>query len=860
MNGVVSMLTEEYTTAIREYLAGSGEAALRLAYEAGRRALEEGMGVLELVAAHQAPLIQALRSETTEAGKERVLMQALGCLAEGLSPFEMVLRGTQEGSERLQRSLSSLQSVEEQLRSQNKELTVAHRSVEKERRRYQTLFDFAPDGYLVTGLEGAIREANTAAATLLRTPQEMLPGQSLQEFVVEADRSEFRERLHNLHLGAVNRMEDWQIYIQPRSGPPIPVALTVVAERGAPAVAGLRWLVRDVTRRRRLEKERARSLVGEARAEAARRFEFLAEASSRLVDSFDVESNLISVARLTVSFLGGWCFVGIIEPDGAFKQLEVAHGDLVPADLTTALRRHCLLRTQTNEENARQLLDPQVIDPISGVWLDQVSDGPEHAELLRHINGGSAMVLPLRIHDRLMGVMTLISPGGARGYRPTDLLFGGDLARCCALALENARLYRDVVAERDKAEQASRAKDEFVAILAHELRNPLTPILGWTEALKRHALISRDPVLRAGVSAMERNAKMLARLAGDCVDLARISERKIQVEHKPADLNAIILASVETVREMATARGLRLMLDLAPELVQVLGDTMRLEQVVMNLLINAVKYTERDGLVSIRTISSGEEAEVQIQDTGIGIDPAFLDLIFQPFRQGTASWLTSQSGLGLGLTITRQIVEMHGGRVWAESPGLGHGSTFHVRLPLSTLTHEESQGQVSRPPFENQGAGIQLLLVEDSEDILFLMKGQLEEQGYAVTTARNGRTGIEAARSRRPDVIISDIKMPVMDGYELIRTIRATPELRTLPAIALTGFGTRGSNERALEAGFDACLSKPSEREDLLAVIRKFTERKFTERKVTERDSSVPTGSSISLIAHSAQERPRDES
>jgi PAS domain S-box-containing protein len=846
MNGA---LTEEYTAAIREYLAGSGEAALRLAYESGRRALVEGLGVLELVAAHQAPLVQALRTETTEKGKERVLMQALSCLAEGLSPFEMVLRGTREGNERLQRSLSSLQSVEEQLRSQNEDLTIAHRSVEKERRRYQALFDFAPDGYVVTGLEGAIREANAAAAALLRTSQEMLPGQSLHEFVVEADRSEFRERLHSLHLRTVDRWEDWQIHIQPRDGSPIPVALTVVAERAVPAVAGLRWLIRDVTARRRLEKERARSLVGQARAEAARRFEFLAEASSLLVNSFDVEANLISVARLTVSFLEGWCFVGIIEPDGTFRQLEVAHADPALTDLATALRRHCLLRTRTNEANATQLLGPQVINPLTGAWLDGIADGPDHAELLRQINGSSAMVLPLRIHDRLMGVMTLISSGAARGYRPSDRLFGGDLARCCALALENARLYRDVVAERDKAEQANRAKDEFVAILAHELRNPLTPILGWTQALKGNALILRDPVLRAGVSAMERNAKMLARLAGDCVDLARISERKIRVEHKPTDLNAIILASVETVREMAISRGLRLMLDLGSEPLQVLGDTMRLEQVVMNLLINAVKYTEQDGLISVRSISSGKEAEIEVQDTGIGIDPAFLDLIFQPFRQGTASWLTSQSGLGLGLTITRQIVEMHGGRVWAESPGLGLGSTFHVRLPLTTLTHEESRVDIPIGP-ESQGRGIQILLVEDSEDILFLMKAELEELGYAVTTARDGRTGIEAAKTHRPDVIISDIKMPIMDGYELIRTIRATPELRTLSAIALTGFGTRGSSERALAAGFDACVSKPAEREELLAVIR----------ELTERDSSAPTGTSFSLASHSAEERLGDES
>jgi two-component system CheB/CheR fusion protein len=173
-----------------------------------------------------------------------------------------------------------------------------------------------------------------------------------------------------------------------------------------------------------------------------------------------------------------------------------------------------------------------------------------------------------------------------------------------------------------------------------------------------------------------------------------------------------------------------------------------------------------------------------------------------------------------------------------------------VRLPLSTLTYEESHVDVPMARSGSQGNGIQLLLVEDSEDILFLMKAELEELGYAVTTASDGRAGIEAAQTHRPDLIISDIKMPVMDGYELIRTIRATPELRTLSAIALTGFGTRGSSERALEAGFDACVSKPPEREELLAAIRKFTEK----------NSSVPAGSSFSLTAHSSEERLRDES
>src|SRR6266481_9375059 len=332
MNKSDSILAREYAVAMQEYLTG-GEAGLRRAYEAGRRALAEGMGVLDILAAQQAPMISALKSQVLEQDKELALERALNCLAESLSPFEMVLRGAQEANARLQQSLSSVQSVEEQLRRQNEDLIAAHRAVEKERGRYQALYDFAPDGYLVTGLEGAILEANTAAAAILQTPKEVLPGQSLSEFVVKADRDEFRERLRGLHTGALGRVEDWQISIQPREGPPIPAALTVVAERSVPAVASLRWLIRDVTERKRVEKERARWLLGRAKAQAARRFEILAEASSLLVGSPDVESSLISVARLTAPFFAGWCFISLVEPDGSLRQLEAAEGDASAADL-----------------------------------------------------------------------------------------------------------------------------------------------------------------------------------------------------------------------------------------------------------------------------------------------------------------------------------------------------------------------------------------------------------------------------------------------------------------------------------------------------------------------------------------------
>ena len=824
MNKSDSILAREYAVAMQEYLTG-GEAGLRRAYEAGRRALAEGMGVLDILAAQQAPMISALKSQVLEQDKELALERALNCLAESLSPFEMVLRGAQEANARLQQSLSSVQSVEEQLRRQNEDLIAAHRAVEKERGRYQALYDFAPDGYLVTGLEGAILEANTAAAAILRTPKEVLPGQSLSEFVVKADRDEFRERLRGLHTGALGRVEDWQISIQPREGPPIPAALTVVAERSVPAVASLRWLIRDVTERKRVEKERARWLLGRAKAQAARRFEILAEASSLLVGSPDVETSLISVARLTAPFFAGWCFISLVEPDGSLRQLEAAEGDASAADLARELRRHCLFGGTVERDRDVLLAGPQLMEPLTGEWYDLAADGPQHATLLRQLRGNSALVLPMRIHNRLMGVLTLVSVFGSRPFRPADRALGEDLARRCALALDYARLYREVVAERDKAEEASRAKDQFVAILGHELRNPLTPIVGWTRILKRRAVISQDPVLAEGVRAMEKNALTLRRLIDDCLDLVRISEGKIQTERKSVDLNQIVLTSVEAVREMAAERELSLKVELTREPLPVLGDTTRLEQVIMNLLINAVKYTNSGG-ISIRSVWMGEEIEVEITDTGIGIDPASLKQIFEPFRQETGSWLTSQSGLGLGLAIARRIVEMHEGRIWAESAGLGRGSTFRVRLPLAATGDQGSgAGAVEQSP-AGRGSSIRILLIEDSDDVLFLMKTELEGMGHNVVAATDGQRGLEAARAHPPDLIISDIRMPVVDGYELIRAIRADPELNEIPAIALTGFGAKTDIERALAAGFNGCLSKPAEPEEIADLIKQLTERR----------------------------------
>lgn len=816
MKATAKELGEEYSAAMRDYLAGQGEAALRRAYEAGRHALAQGLGVLEMATAHQEAVMGAMRhpqgtQEPSTQDKDRALARAMTCFAESLSPFEMVLRGVQESHGRLRQSLLDLERAEEEIRAQNRKLAAAHDAAEKERRRYRELFEFAPAGLLATGVDGTIREANEAAAAMLgAASKEALAGRSFWEFFAQSDRARLEADLRPVEAGTADHIEEGPLPILPAGKTPFLAAVTMQAE-GIPPRSSVLWMIREVGNRAPAKAHKPRGAL---------RMELLVEASAILLGSFDAENNLAKVARLALPFLGEWCFVNVADQEG-LRQIEVARAGDDSSGLAAALKPFRLFPAGLDGHRFGTL---PVIEEVTPAWCSEASENHEHAALLAQLCGGSSMTVPLRQGDRLLGALIFMSRRGAN-YRPEDIALADDLGQHCAMALESARRQAQAIDERDKAERASRAKDEFLAILSHELRNPLTPLIGWTRMLRQQALVSQDPLLAEGVRSMERNARTLERLVGDCLDLTRISEGGIRMERKPVDLNQIIAASVEGVKEMAAAKGLRVDVQLAPESVLLMGDAMRLEQVIVNLLVNAVKYTDRGGSVFVRCARIAGDVEVEVRDTGAGIHPAFLEHVFEPFRRGSDSWLTNRSGLGLGLAIARRIVEMHGGRIWGESAGLDHGSTFRVRLPMAAAVADNSRELgVTRESEVNEG--LRILLVEDSEDILFLLRVELEMAGHSVSTAVDGRIGLAAARTYQPDLIISDIKMPGMDGFEFIRQIRASEGLAQTPAIALTGFGGASDFERAIEAGFDACVSKPAEPREISALIRKLTEKR----------------------------------
>lgn len=371
---------------------------------------------------------------------------------------------------------------------------------------------------------------------------------------------------------------------------------------------------------------------------------------------------------------------------------------------------------------------------------------------------------------------------------------------------------------RSQAEVANRIKDEFLAILSHELRSPLNPILGWTQLLKRGRL-SPEKTIQA-LNSIERNAKLQTELIEDLLDVSRILRGKLILTETPVKLGEVIDSAIETVRLAAQAKFIQIHNEFNPNVRPVLGDANRLQQAVWNLLSNAVKFTPPGGQVTIYLTQAEDCAQIQVQDTGSGIDPDFLPHVFESFRQADSTTTRTFGGLGLGLAIARHLVELHGGRIWAESSGLGQGATFTVSLPLLPESGEPSPPELIAPELPNL-QGIKILVVDDILDTREFLVFLLEMEGALVQAVESAEMAISVIKNWQPDVLVSDIGMPELDGYGLIRTLRSRPpqEGGTLPAIAVTAYAGESDRQAILAAGFDAHIPKPVEPLELAQAI-----------------------------------------
>jgi signal transduction histidine kinase len=376
----------------------------------------------------------------------------------------------------------------------------------------------------------------------------------------------------------------------------------------------------------------------------------------------------------------------------------------------------------------------------------------------------------------------------------------------------------ELVRLNEELSEANRAKDVFLATLSHELRTPLTPVLGWVNLLRAGGAASDPSMLAQGLDAIERNARLQARLVDDLLDISRVVSGKLRFERESVNLRSVVESAVETVRADADARRVRLEVELPAPHVGVVGSPVRLQQVVWNLLSNAVKFTPAGGLVRVYTTRENGEARVVVEDTGVGIDSEFLPHVFDRFRQADGSTTRQYGGLGLGLAIARALAELHGGWVRAESEGRDKGSRFTFALPCTELASEDEQPALETAPAR---AGLPVLVVEDSSETLELLQILFARRGYEVVSAASASEAIARAREQTPAVIISDISMPETDGYTLLQQLRRLPGLEGVPAIALTGHAMDEDRDRALAAGFAAHVAKPIVPDDLLRLVNR---------------------------------------
>jgi PAS domain S-box-containing protein len=537
--------------------------------------------------------------------------------------------------------------------------------------------------------------------------------------------------------------------------------------------------------------------------------QFLANASAALASVVDYQNTLQKLARLAVPDFADWCAVDMPSEDGVLQRVAVAHVDPARVELAHQLHRrfppdpnashgvYHILRT------GRAELVPRITDAVLAASVQD----PEYLQVLRELGLRSYIGVPLTARGKTLGVMMFIAAESGRQYDERDLALAEDLAHRAAVAVDNARLY-------EALRESDRRKDEFLAMLAHELRNPLAPILTGLHILRTPTVA--EPARQKTVGMMERQIDYLVRLVDDLLDVSRIMRGKIELRKELVDLDILVTRAVEMARPFIDAEGHRLVVELPAEPLRIEADPVRVAQVLGNLLHNAAKYTDHGGTIQLTAHCEGCQAVVRVRDTGIGIAPEFLPRIFDMFVQADRRTKSSQGGMGIGLTLVRSLVEMHGGQVEAFSDGPGRGSEFVIRLPLATTHHgpmPAADPPASAAPVLASPASVKVLVVDDNIDAADSLAMLLRLQGHAARVALDGSAALNLAAADPPDVAFLDLGMPGMDGYELARRFREDPILRRVRLVALTGWGQEQDRRRTKEAGFDLHLVKPAEPE-----------------------------------------------
>jgi PAS domain S-box-containing protein len=714
---------------------------------------------------------------------------------------------------------------------------------EEARARLAAIVESSDDIIVSKTLQGIIMTWNKGAERTLGYTAEEVIGKSITIIIPPERLDEEPRVLERLARG--ERIEHYETVRRRKDGTLLDVSLTVSPIRdGEGRIIGASKIARDITARKRTE---------EALADERRLLEVLNQTGPLIASQLDLQSVVQSVTDAATKLSGakfGAFFYNVANEQGGSFLLYALSGATREAFEKFGLPRNTPVFNATFRGEGV-------------VRSEDITKDPRYGSMPPHHGMPAAGHLPLRSYlavpvvsrsGTVIGGLFFGHPLVGVFTERTERLIAGVAAQA-AVAIDNARLYEDVRraaqerehlleaerAARTEAERVSLMKDEFLATLSHELRTPLNAILGWSQILASGV---RDPQeIEEGLAVIERNARVQTQLIEDLLDMSRVISGKLRLDVQRVDVQDVVKAAVASVRHSAEAKDIRLHVVLDPLAGPVRGDPNRLQQCFWNLLSNAIKFTPKGGRVHVGLARVDSHVEVCVADNGQGIKPEFLPHVFERFRQADASTTRRHGGLGLGLAIVKHLVELHGGSVRAESGGEGQGSTFCIDLPVmvvhgppaaeppprsaapaTALGPGASIDRLDYPPLD----GITVLAVDDEADARELLRRVLEQCGARVILAASAREGLEAVRRERPDMIISDIGMPGVDGYTFIRDVRRLKpdEGGRTPAAALTAFARAEDRTRALRAGYQTHVAKPVEPMELTAVVASLAERR----------------------------------
>ena len=696
--------------------------------------------------------------------------------------------------------------------------------------RLRAMFNHAAVGIAVAALDGRFVEMNRKFTDILGYSAVELQQLTFADITHPDDLAPTTASVLRLVDGAIPDYSIENRYLR-KDGSTVWCLTTVTLIRGSSGQP-LQFIgvIEDITSRKQVEA---------ALREETRMLELLNESGKVLASQLDLRTVVQAATDAATQLSGaqfGAFFYNTADAKGDSYQLYTLSGAAPESFARFGQPRATPLFGPTFRGEPVIRCDDVLTDPRYGQW------GPHHGLPAGHppVRSFLAVAVKSRSGEMIGGLFFGHPEPAVFSERSARMVTG--IAAQAGIAIDNARLFetaqqaadeRTVLLEseraaRSAAERTSELKDEFLATLSHELRTPLNAIVGWSQVLRR---AQRDDVdFLKGLDTIERNARIQSQLIEDLLDMSRIASGKLRMDIQALHPASFIEEAIETVRPAADAKGIRLETFLDPMAGPIAGDPGRLQQVIWNLLSNAIKFTPRHGKVQVLLERVNSHVEISVADTGVGIKAEFIEHLFERFRQGDSTTTRKFGGLGLGLSIVKSLVELHGGTVNVRSAGENQGTTVTVHLPVTVVHRPAAPEERAHPQTPDAGptefiatelTGVKVLVVDDQVDARELIKRVLEDCGAQVVMAAGAQEALELVESVKPDVLISDIGMPDTDGFQLLRLVRALGAERggKVPAIALTAFARSDDRIRTLRAGFLVHMSKPVDPSELVATV-----------------------------------------